>query len=263
MARSITPTPAMRQHLLSLLRKELPAGPPATRRALFRRGLITHDGSLTQDGWRTAVACERLVDQCKHLKIRYEHLAGLRPGQRPEYEAWRHYTGLGYSGCHCEGGAILLLIRAASLDALTRLNSFNSREDACTRCTEAQMVIHADRFAEIRSAIEIAGSSHVADAFDEIYGYDIVREYYPNIQRDAFLALFEAIGSFRLAMIADVIMTAPYTYRKGWPDLTMTRAGEVLWVEVKTTDKLHASQIVTITRMRRVLPGEIHVVQLQ
>lgn len=52
------------------------------------------------------------------------------------------------------------------------------------------------------------------------------------------------------------------TPRSGWPDLTIIRNGLILWVEVKTTDKLHMSQLVTLSRMKDLLPGELKVLQI-
>jgi len=57
-------------------------------------------------------------------------------------------------------------------------------------------------------------------------------------------------------------MEDPYTYRSGWPDLTMVRDGSLLWAEIKTSDRLHMSQIVTLSRMKDLLPGLIQIVQL-
>lgn len=44
------------------------------------------------------------------------------------------------------------------------------------------------------------------------------------------LSIFDALGVDCLAAIADAMMESPYNYRSGWPDLTMTRNREMLWV---------------------------------
>jgi hypothetical protein len=68
-------------------------------------------------------------------------------------------------------------------------------------------------------------------------------------------SLFIALGSERLAQITAAIMEAPYSYRAGWPDLTMTNGEQMLWAEVKTTDRLHMSQISILHRMKPLLPA--------
>ena len=75
-------------------------------------------------------------------------------------------------------------------------------------------------------------------------------------------SLFAAIRAERLAQITAAIMENPYSYRAGWPDLTMVNGSDMLWVEIKTTDRLHMSQIMTIFRMKSLLPGNLRVVQL-
>jgi hypothetical protein len=48
-----------------------------------------------------------------------------------------------------------------------------------------------------------------------------------------------------------VFFSDPYAYAKGWPYLTLVEVGEVRFIEVKTTDRLHISQIITIGKMKR------------
>lgn len=90
----------------------------------------------------------------------------------------------------------------------------------------------------------------------------MIEEYYPGLTSDAISSLFDALGSEQLAHIAAAIMEAPYTYRAGWPDLTMTNGSDMFWAEIKTTDRLHQSQITTLHRMKPLMPGRIRVIQL-
>jgi hypothetical protein len=62
-------------------------------------------------------------------------------------------------------------------------------------------------------------------------------------------------------MIAKRFAGDAYAYRAGWPDITAIRDGEVLFREVKTTDKLHRSQLETIGCV--LLPEELNVDVLQ
>jgi hypothetical protein len=110
-----------------------------------------------------------LEEQCQMMGIAYEKVHGLEAGNHPEYAAWRNFSSIGYSGAYCEGGPILLLIRAAALDVLTSLNTFNSRQDACSRFTKAQLTIHQEHSNLILSAICSADTVHVVRSFNEIY----------------------------------------------------------------------------------------------
>ena len=95
--------------------------------------------------------------------------------------AWEHFSDLGFSGTYCEGGAVLLLIRAAALDVFSRLNSSGDRARACQMYTEAQLKVNERHIQEIAHAIEHANEAAVEENFEEIYSYAFVREIYPNV----------------------------------------------------------------------------------
>jgi hypothetical protein len=136
------------------------------------------------------------------------------------------------------------------------------REDACNRFTEAQLKIHEDYIPAIASAVERADLSSVVRGFREIYQSLMVKETYPGLTESAISAIFSALGSSTLRAITEAIAEDPYQYRAGWPDLTLVKDGKMLWIEVKTTDKLHMSQIITLSKMKALLPGKLMVVQL-
>ncbi|WP_371264495.1 VRR-NUC domain-containing protein, partial [Salmonella enterica] len=54
-----------------------------------------------------------------------------------------------------------------------------------------------------------------------------------------------------------------YQYRSGWPDLTLIRDKSIKFVEVKTTDNLHKSQLTTIPVILDVLPNTIVVCRVK
>lgn len=229
---------------------------------LVKRGFVDSAGALTHNGWKQAIVMLPLAEQCHHLGITHEKLHGLNFQKIPELTSWQHFSSVGYAGGYCEGGPILLLIRAAALDVLARLNTFGSRQDACTRFTEAQLTILHEHSDLILNAIRTADSQQVVRHFNEIYSSLMVQEYYPGLTPSAIASLFDTLGTESLAQITSAIMEDPYLYRAGWPDLTMTNGTEMLWAEIKTTDRLHISQITTIHRMKPLLPGNIRVIQL-
>ena len=90
----------------------------------------------------------------------------------------------------------------------------------------------------------------------------MVQEAYPELTEAAIGSIFTALGGKALREITRTIAEDPYQYRAGWPDLTLAKGENMLWVEVKTTDKLHMSQIITMTKMKPLLPGKLLVLQL-
>ncbi|EGA7539754.1 VRR-NUC domain-containing protein [Salmonella enterica] len=55
--------------------------------------------------------------------------------------------------------------------------------------------------------------------------------------------MFDTVGREKLFELAKVFAANPYQYRSGWPDLTLIRDKSIKFVEVKTTDNLHKSQL--------------------
>lgn len=223
--------------------------------------LQNYPKDLPHETWCAEVAQLPLAEQCLHLNITHEKIKGLPYGKKPELDALNHFLAQGFTGAYCEGGPVLLLIKAAALDVLAQFN-FRGRSDACARFTEAQLTIYKESSELIINAIRNTDKAQVFSNFNEIYAFPQMQKYCPGLNAEIMSSLFNAIGSERLAQIAAAIMEDPYKYRAGWPDLTMERGSEMLWVEIKTTDRLHTSQIMTIFRMKPLLPGNIRLVQL-
>jgi len=92
---------------------------------------------------------------------------------------------------------------------------------------------------------------------DEFRGVAVATATVQNVLRRS-----RAISRQQLAKITSKLLEAPYKYRKGWPDLTLVRNRVVEFVEVKTTDKLHTSQLETISAMQPVLDSKFSVVRI-
>ena len=138
---------------------------------------------------------------------------------------------------------MLLLMKAACLERLMELNTLGAA-DSLTRFLEAQFVINAAHLDTIYDAIGRATTAQVRRNFEAIYAAG-VDEYYPGVTGELIEQLHTAIGS-QLASIAARFAGDSYCYRAGWPDITAVRQGSVLFREIKTTDKLHRSQLETI-----------------
>lgn len=196
-------TTEMKAALKATLAGDVGCVKKTTLNALVRRELMESSSELTVEGWKHAVASVKLPEQCRHLEIPLEQIAGLDFGSEPERTAWLHYQRQGYQGAYCEGGAVLLLIHAAALDLLEKLNPFGSREDACNRFTEAQLTIHEDHISAIATSVEEADLRTVERGFREIYRSLLVQETYPGLTESAIGAVFSALGGKRLRKIAE------------------------------------------------------------
>ena len=72
------------------------------------------------------------------------------------------------------------------------------------------------------------------------------------------------MGGKRLGDIAGRIFSDPYAYYHGWPDLmVMDGSGQLIFWEVKTTDRLRAAQIITIMDMRDAASLDMRIMKLK
>lgn len=210
-----------------------------------------------------------LRDQCSELELPLLRVELPRSSEgwqvlgqlyrRPEAAAAAMLRDEGWTCADCEGGPMLLLIKAACLERLMELNILGPA-DSLTRFLEAQFVINAAHMDSIIDAVGSATTEQVVANFAAIYAAG-VDEYYPRVTLSLIEQLHGALGG-QLAQIATRFASDTYCYRAGWPDLTAVRKGEVLFREVKTTDKLHKSQLDTISTVLLPENLKVDVVQL-
>ena len=187
-------------------------------------------------------------------------IVGEATYRRPEPAALALLCQSGWIGACCEGGPILLLIKSACFEMLARLNQFG-RGDTVTRYLEAQFTIHAAHTGPLIDTVGDCPLSQILQSFDEIYESPFIRENYPGVTRELIKALHRALGA-KLPDVTRRFAADPYSYRRGWPDITAVRGDQLLLQEVKTQDRLHGSQIATISDI--VLPAGLpcEVIQL-
>lgn len=81
---------------------------------------------------------------------------------------------------------------------------------------------------------------------------------YVGLSLSFVLSLYEALGNKVLADIAKMYFIDPAAFGSGWPDITaIDRKNNVQLFEVKTSDKLGRSQIITISAMANYFQIEV------
>ena len=111
----------------------------------------------------------------------------------------------------------------------------------------------------IMEAITNAKKDHIKKAFCTLKQWHIDMGWtgdnwpwrnYVGLTLSFVLSLYEALGNKVLANIAKMFFMDLAAFGSGWPDITaIDRNNNVKLFEVKTTDKLHRSQIITILAM--------------
>lgn len=177
-------------------------------------------------------------------------------------DGWRGYSG--------EGGLLLNHIKAMSFKSIAPRNRSTYIE-----AIYAQNVAFAeDHFPleQMLAQVKISDRHVVERNFDlmtsrmalvvQHEGFSSTSstsmlDFFPGLERWMFVELLEVAGNSLLHSIASKFSQAPYVYRRGWPDITMWKNGELRFVEVKAPeDRLHESQRTIITEF--VKPFGLH-----
>jgi len=249
--------------------------PKNTLQALVKRGLIDANQTITESGRISIVASMSLAKQCEYLWVdlnrmsRTETLWDRMPWSKqlkPEPFALRYFEKNGYVGAHCEGGAIRTAVSALCLDALEESSIFyetsiDARKDACLRGTAALPYLEMDKIELILNQIEKVSRAKYLKSFSEIISYRDIQAWYPGLSLKFAKHLYKALPKSTFIEIARWLSSNPYN-RNGWPDLTLIKGKTVRFVEVKTTDKLHASQLTTIPAIQQITGLEVSVLKL-
>jgi len=80
-----------------------------------------------------------------------------------------------------------------------------------------------------------------------------------GIDKSFIIDLFHSFGHELLVKIIKLYLLDPCSFGKGWPDITtIMKDNSIRLIEVKTTDKLHVSQIITFSEIAKFLNIEIY-----
>jgi len=202
-----------------------------------------------------------LIRQCSELSIEYSTI-NLNYESKPEKALLAHYEALGYIGTYYEGTTILTILKALLLDKLAEYNSLDDRNSACTGYLESQLKMLKSKISEITPSILTIKKDKFLANFREIISKEFISLEYPDLSESFAAAMYDAINLDVYMSIANKISENPYGYRCGWPDLTIVKGEDVRFIEVKTSDKLHDSQIYTIPAMMEITPFSFSVCRL-
>lgn len=176
---------------------------------------------------------------------------------RVEDAALAYYSEMGWFGSASEGGLVLNLIKAASFETLpiAHRNAFTEAIYAeniafeelkvpvsvllktLSRCSAAQIQRNVSRMMDPSpSTYSLRGMKFTQQG--------CLLDYFPALRVEDFISFFLALGRERLYALGESFARDPYTFRRGWPDLTLWKPdGRVVFKEIKAPgDALHASQ---------------------
>lgn len=215
----------------------------------------TIEKQCNEIGWELNVLKARYLGN----KVWYEN--GITYSN-PEELIMDRLRGEGFSCSWCEGGSINLLIKASALEILAKLNMFNSREYAISGYLEGQLTVLNDHKAEILAGIKDISVAKLEENIHEISKNSSIRQFYPNVTESFLQSLSHYIDLNFIARIAELFFNKPYKYRAGWPDIITLKNNYISFIEVKTTDLLHESQLLFASEIAKPLQLNCKVLRL-
>lgn len=236
-----------------------------TVNALVSRGLVDSAHNITPLGSIKAMERLPLKEQCQSISIELNTIPWDSTSP-PEIYCYNAFAQQGYVGSYCEGGGFGTAIKALCLDALTEASIFlgtciDAREDACLKGVVGLSHLAEEKLETVLAQIHQTSKAKYLAAFSEIISYSLIREWHPGLSIAFADALFDAVPREHFERVARWVSKA-HEHRNGWPDLTLVKDGHLKFVEVKTTDKLHHSQFVTIPALIREIDADVSVLQL-
>ena len=241
-----------------------------TLRALEVRGLCDGD-SLSREGLIVSISQCSLSTQCELLQLpRKEwHLPKARS---PEIAVMMTRSQNGAKVAYCEGGAVLLVLYCLCFERLYRLSRkhWGSAEEA--RSFMYTSILCYGELLEQHPELPDQMVADIANTREQelLRSFDILKSWQGSgdgwagrdwvaVDRELVLQLFRALGNDRCAAIARRFLQDPFAFTKGWPDLVWVEGETAGLIEVKTKDRLHISQIITIPEIREAsnLPVEV------
>jgi hypothetical protein len=237
----------------------------STIKALVSRGLVDTNSNITPLGSIKAIEYLPLREQCQSISIGLS-VSTWDSASNPEMHCYNTFAQQGYIGSYCEGGGFGAAIKALCLDALTEASIFygtciDAREDACLKGVVGLAHIETLKLETIFKQIQQTTKAKYLASFSEIISYNLIREWYPGLSLEFADALFDAVPKVHFAKLASWV-SKDSNHRNGWPDLTLVKDGCLKFVEVKTTDRLHHSQLITIPALVREIGADVSVLQL-
>ncbi|WHI48958.1 hypothetical protein [Microbulbifer sp. VAAF005] len=212
-----------------------------------------------------AIQSMQIYKQCAYLGISFEEIEGLEADQRVELSVSQYYSKSGFESINLEGGEFLVLMRCASWTFLSKACRANE-----TPYLEALLVDSKDPSSRNRRVVDsmlegISDSNRnsVTRSFNRIYPNTSLEKTYPGLTSSFIGNLYEVIGMNNLFELAKCFAEDPYRYRKGWPDVTGYRLDKrplrkndarLFLREVKVKDKLRPSQIITLRKLKKLIP---------
>jgi hypothetical protein len=239
--------------------------------ALVSRHLCNSKGYLSPQGRVLAISILSLKKQSNILSIPINELE-INYSKKPEldFSAFLIHNNFKHV-CYSEGGIIMTLLFCM---CFKELYSYWKRHSLCKEYGKdyaiGYMYMGIFSYAELLDEFpllheHLLSKISSANENDITKAYKILRGWHENmgwtgdnwpfqswkgLNLKIILCTYQLLTNTKLHNIAKVFFTDPYAFVKGWTDLlAIDKDNQIMLLEVKTTDKLHISQIINMEIM--------------
>ena len=184
------------------------------------------------------------------------------PWESVEFAALRAYRNAGWKGDASEGRVILNVIKLAAFPKApadigsTYAESFFKSWD---QHPWVKQVPPAELVANVRSAT----AQRIRSNYRRVE-CDQMHAFWPHQTLENYLGVFNALGPDRLHALAEAFATDSYTYRSGWPDLTLWSKRQIILREIKAPgDRVNSNQKRTFADILKPLGLDLAVIDVR
>ena len=241
-------------------------------KALAVRGLCSADGALTPAGRVCGISLLPLATQCKVLGLELQHMR-CGHSKSPELALMETYASASHPCCFTEGGILFVALYSLCFEQLLKLGNakWGNAQYSVSLFGKARTPVQSwmyssfmvyqefmsktpDLEARLLEDIACVSVAQAMTNFEVLQSWQVSETWFPHgyvgLTADLVRSVLELLPRQALVEVCRLFFSDPYAYVKGWPDLTLVESGAVRFVEVKTTDRLHRSQIITIPAMK-------------
>jgi len=248
--------------------------------ALIKRNLCTDDGMLTASGKSVAISLLPLKEQCSIMGISIQEIF-LSQYPSPEEAlvlSLRKESKLAYYtentfGVHVAPFFIFDKIYKLAVDLNAPLYGVSFGIDSLSHKTIMQVL--KDNIESILNEIDANTSQRNFELItflnrrrkillERSASHERFGGFWQDCwERDFYRDIFTYLGVEKIKKIIRLVISNPNLYSKGWPDIIVLDREFPYFVEVKTTDKLHLSQIITMGEIINKIEIPIYCVRIK
>lgn len=255
-------TPVMRKSLKTLLLGKGRKPQSCTIEALRWRGLVDEEGNLTDHGRILSLTRLSLKQQCQFLDLPFEdwHANSL---DSPEEAVQTMLEEQGIQACFVEN-TFGLFIDYLMGDALVAVSErLGKRVYTLNLPYDPELFFWVKR--DLEKYLDRLDNNHCQTnlAMCTPFLQTIIMDETPSQLYRLFDEMYRSLRIEKVKSLLRMYFANPLAYNyRGWPDLFVAGKQGAYCIEVKTTDKLHLNQLVTIPDLVRCAGLPVKVIRL-